>query len=535
MKKSTIISVLAAITFAAAANAQDLNPTVEITNTYEGAVSTVAKPVQTVSVPDSVMRFSYDFDYAVSPSPYKGAYEFTPYIVSLRPLPKPSSENSFYLRAGAGYALSPEADLIWTPLRGENCRLNITGAHDSFIGNYHGISLDSGLLTSDGTSWSGFDGTSRIGADFTYAFGPVTATFDAAYRNSFVKDNLIGRNVNGASAGVKLSSTGRTRVDFDAELGYRFNAFAGEATDHRVDYGGSIGMDWKGVHKVLAKLGGAVTGLALPDGTSYLLGNVSVAPHYVLDLSGWHLDLGVKLSVLFNSKNLNPHPGVVFPDASAEFRILDDVLVFQASATGGDNVYGFSDMFARNHFVSSVVAPVNSIERIRASVGVRGNIADRFQYNLKAGYARESDALTDGILADMVSTTFVTPDYNLFFADLKAAWQSTHVDATAHVVWNYTDMSYGIPPAALKAELLGAWHWGSRLRAGAWGDISSARVAADLTLPGYVDLGIFGEAGITSSLSAWLKLGNLLCQTIQATPLHARRGLVATAGICLNF
>ena len=69
----------------AMAYAQNLNPTVEVTNAYAREASGIEKPSQLRDVPDSVLRFNLDFDYAVNETPYRGAYEFKPYLVQLRP------------------------------------------------------------------------------------------------------------------------------------------------------------------------------------------------------------------------------------------------------------------------------------------------------------------------------------------------------------------------------------------------------------------------------------------------------------------
>ena len=101
MRQHILATALAAAV-SALAYGQNLNPTVEVTNAYEGGPSAIAKPAQQLAVPDSVTRFNLDFDYSVFEKPYQGAYEFTPYYVQLKPTPKPSTTEKFYLRAGAG-------------------------------------------------------------------------------------------------------------------------------------------------------------------------------------------------------------------------------------------------------------------------------------------------------------------------------------------------------------------------------------------------------------------------------------------------
>ena len=60
-------ALAAAVT--ALAYGQNLNPTVEVTNTYEGGASSIVKPLQQMAVPDSVTTFNLDFDYSVFDNP----------------------------------------------------------------------------------------------------------------------------------------------------------------------------------------------------------------------------------------------------------------------------------------------------------------------------------------------------------------------------------------------------------------------------------------------------------------------------------
>ena len=70
MKRYIAISAIA-LAAAVTAGAQNLNPTVEVTNQFEGKVMEVAKPVVDMDVPDSLLRFDLDFDYSVFDTPYK--------------------------------------------------------------------------------------------------------------------------------------------------------------------------------------------------------------------------------------------------------------------------------------------------------------------------------------------------------------------------------------------------------------------------------------------------------------------------------
>ena len=89
-----------AIFFAVAAgtlcHAQNLDPTVEVSRAYEGKLLEVHKPVMPMSQPDSVSQFNLKFDYSVFDNPFKGSYEFNPYMLNMRPEPAAFDGKTFY-------------------------------------------------------------------------------------------------------------------------------------------------------------------------------------------------------------------------------------------------------------------------------------------------------------------------------------------------------------------------------------------------------------------------------------------------------
>lgn len=75
MKKIYCLPIVAAMLVSVGAAAQNLNPTVSVTRTYEGKLMDVHKPMETMAVADSMSRFDLDFDYSVFDNPYRGAYD----------------------------------------------------------------------------------------------------------------------------------------------------------------------------------------------------------------------------------------------------------------------------------------------------------------------------------------------------------------------------------------------------------------------------------------------------------------------------
>ena len=220
MKRIAAIFAVAAV--ALTARAQNLNPTVEVTNIYEGAVTLADKPEAAMTVPDSVTVFNLDFDYSTFERPYMGAYDFTPYLIALKPSPSASSPSKLFVKAGAGFRLRPEAEIVWTPKVRGDFHPGVYASLDSYFGNYNKIVAKEGRLVPDGY-FNGFDASVKAGTNGAWFFPRAIFSYDLHYNGIFTKDPLKMRPVNMAEGTVRLrSADGRPeRFFYDAAFSYR--------------------------------------------------------------------------------------------------------------------------------------------------------------------------------------------------------------------------------------------------------------------------------------------------------------------------
>ena len=145
-KRMTVFAVVSAVAAICSSDAycQTIDPTVEVTRDYVGKLIEVHKPLQTMPVPDSLQRFDLQFDYSIYDSPYKGSLEFSPLRIGIDPVTVPDRGRRLLLRAGAGYALQPVLDVVWSPLLEGRFRMSVYGSHRSYMGRYRDIGLVSG-------------------------------------------------------------------------------------------------------------------------------------------------------------------------------------------------------------------------------------------------------------------------------------------------------------------------------------------------------------------------------------------------------
>ena len=561
MRQHILATALAAAV-TALAYGQNLNPTVEVTNAYEGGAASIVKPAQRMAVPDSVMKFNLDFDYSVFDKPYEGAYEFQPYYVQLRPTPAPSPEEKFFLRLGAGYTLHPELDLVWTPLRQEKFSLNVYATHRSYFGRYHRfgpVAREGWQIRPTGDKMDGYLADTKAGVDGSWCWDGGTASLDVAYRHRIADDASLFQRMGGIEAAGRVRSLPADEPHFlyDAAVNYHF--FGGNhsylsapgAPDNQSAYAeswfnldGTFGPVLEADHRILVDVD---LDLARYRG-DYLgyTGLLSATPKYQVSLERWRFSLGARLASIIYSDDYNlwpdvydHHSGTLFPDVHVDFHLLDDRLILQASATGGDRFNTLSGRFFSNAF-SFENQFGHATERIRAMLGARGLIAGLLRFDFQGGYARWSHTQVESFVQSSFTPSLAESSFNLAFAELDYGWKNEFLTVDGKLAYRWTNIKTDVfAPAAFTGIFRPAYNWGERLLVGVDTEWSTARTArlggVDYRVPGWVDLGLHAEYRFTHHIGFWAKGGNLLNQAVQRTPVHAEAGIYGTVGILLNF
>ena len=532
--RKTVISA-AALLLCAAAFAQNLNPTVEVTNSYAREAGGIEKPSQLLSVPDSLYHFNLDFDYSVKEMPYQGAYEFVPYLVQPHPTSRLTGEGTLYLRGGLGYTFHPEFTAVYNPLHSGRFRVGVFADHHSYIGRYHTIVLDAdNRFTPDGTSWNGKDMRSTIGADALYTWRGGFVTGDLRYQNILATHVSMGDFVNNkVQFKARVGSDSMAAVPY--EVSTRFSWLnVGDNREFHTVTAGFLGTKWKEYN---LRINGGLETLSAFDNSLVML---SAAPRFLITQERLFLEVGAKLEFMFRSdKSFYPTSSFLafFPDVRLRVSLIPDKLVLKASLTGGNKPLVYSDLIDTNPFLPYKQDYMdNTVEQINASVSLGGQIASRFHYGLKGGYILTTHALLPGYRAGEPYFGFVK-DLRQLYGTVSMGWTSASVDVDAAATFRYSKAGDAVAaddtlfrPASFEGKFSAFYNWGGRLKAGATVEASSKRVAPAAVLPGFVDVGLQADFRQSRNLGLWLRIGNLLCQPIQRNAFYAEKGLCFTVG-----
>lgn len=589
MRKIYLVSAAMLMT-AAVSFGQNFNPTVEVTNTYQGNASEVHKPLLGMNVPDSLLRFDLDFDYEVFEKPYQGAYSFKPYMLNMRPAKDAWRGRQLYLKAGAGYTLHPQFEFVFSPERKGPFQMSVYASHKSYFGNYHEIKpeLQDGLyrMKKSGGKFGGYDALTSAGFDGRYNWDRTILSFGIGYYGLAAKDSVMSRSYNAFDFNARVRSNNDSESYFLYDIGLR-GRVANDGLDYKsFSFPDGVTVDKQNENWVL--LDGLV-GPVVNNSRSILvgfeaesasysrfydgnIGRVALIPSYRFKSGRWNLNLGVKLEFMFRNdadtlsfgKMGGGKGQIVYPDAHISFAAGGNVALY-ADATGGSRLNTYSSQISENHHLnpSFLVAPVyelitplvdNTVEKVNARIGVRGSAASSFQFDVNGGVGLYGNALMESGLftagGDLVPALAYS-DYNLIYANALVGLRTGRVKIDSD--FRYRGVSFpdndalnlGFTLPKYSGGVRASYDISSRLYAGinveaaSWRDGKCASVASedilDVRVPGYVDLGVNCGYKFNRKLEFWLESGNLLCQAIQRNPFYAEKGPWVTAGVSLNL
>lgn len=586
MKRYVIAASVCLCATALSASAQNYNPTVVVTNKYKAATESVQKGEIEMAVPDSLRHFNMTFDYSVFDKPYRGAYEFSPYSVEMKPSFGGRKPGLFYMNAGIGYTLHPELDIVYTPVSNGRLSLDIYGNHHSYAGDYRKVGLDErGRLTGlkeDGKrqywkDWN-YDMDNDAGVSFRYDWDRVGLTTDLAYTGRQQRDWLRSRSLDRGTVGLRVFSkdTVGRGVGFETWLkyGFGYDRMAPKYDAERLSVGENSVKAGVDLSVRTGKSGRFILGMnadvaAYMSGLSHRAAVFEFAPRYVLNVKGWSFDLGVRADIPVTSggagyENSATHQ-FAYPSLKVSYDFRRVPLNLWLGVDGGEHMNSYTslvDDFRHYGISSSSLASHatlgNTVERVRASFGLKGRIRSVFGYEAFVSYAERSTSVLERVLLknmEFGGGVMTLPVYDLTFA--PSGLLTAGLDARYSDDWGRVDLGLRynglfvrdealqyIAPAALTGDLSVQFNIIRRIFVGVGCEFSTVRSGRLLTdsgsmlsfrIPGFGEPYFSAEFQYSRMLAFWLRGSRLTGQTIQRTPLYAERGPELTAGLRLSF
>lgn len=506
-----------------------INQSVEVSNDYKTQMSDLTKGEVRMSIPDTLQEFDYHFDYSVFDSPYKGAYEFSPYFVQMTPDKSVYDGKKFWLRGGAGYSLHPVLDFFWTPVRTANAGLTVYNNGNAYIGNY--------IFGPTENNFSGYDASDKLRLQADFIGKGYYARVNGGWGGFFSKSIFASGMFNSVDLDVDVRSRTNSPSFFyyDFDFGYKYISdnlnSLGIISGHDVRLTGCVGPVIKKKFRILVDFMGELEMVQSTysgmDRYNHFIG--SATPHLVFDAGPVHLDAGVVIDYSRTDKDLF----TLSPSVKANVTIVKDVVDFYAGFVGGQKMHTYSSLKDFNHFDFAMVPIVTQL-RYDAYGGFKGAIGRNFDYNLKVGYL-----VADNALLDFCTIQF--GNVSKFYIDLNAAWRSERLEVDGDFSVSPKSSLYsgiGFQTPRYKGDLRAVYNWNKRIYLGVRMKTCSPRKSPDFefkSVPWYLDLGVVAEYKFSPSFGVWAEGGNLLGHRVYDTIGYIMKDPYFTVGISCSL
>jgi len=189
--------------------------------------------------------------------------------------------------------------------------------------------------------------------------------------------------------------------------------------------------------------------------------NIGLSPTYQLKQDDLTVDIGVSIYYL-NDTEANKSKFYIYPNVTASYRIVSDVLIAYGGIQGDLIQNSYYDFAQENLFVSPTLLVVPTDQQYNAFIGLKGKLSNTMSYILRGNYiADRSKALfinndivsgpedymygnSFGVVYDDVSTFGVSGEINVdinrnFKLGMKAEYFAYSIDVEDEA-WNLPDI-----------------------------------------------------------------------------------------------
>jgi len=297
------------------------------------------------------------------------------------------------------------------------------------------------------------------------------------------------------------------------------------------------------------------------QGIDYGNVNVGLAPSYELVRDDLTLNLGVEL-VYLNDIEAKESDVFVYPNVTASYRLVNDLLIAYGAIEGGLIQNTYYDFATENPFVSPTLFVKPTDQQYNVSLGIKGKLSNSISYNIggsymseqsKAMYKGNSVLLNDsedyqygnsfGIVYDDVTTFSVVGALN---ADIngnlklgaKAEYFAYDTD-TESEAWNLPEIKGSL---FMNYQINDHWFAGAELfYVGERKDefVEEGGILPPvyeiITLDGFFDANVHLGYGINDRLSVFAKGNNILNQDYNRWMNYPVQGIQFLIGATYQF
>ena len=289
--------------------------------------------------------------------------------------------------------------------------------------------------------------------------------------------------------------------------------------------------------------------------------NVGLAPSYQLKQDDLTVNFGVKF-VYLNDTEGGKNKFYIYPNFTASYRLVDEILIAYGGIEGGLNQNSYYDLANVNPYLSPTLFIFPTDQQYNASLGLKGRLSNSMSYNILGHYyAERNSALfksnsvlagatedyqygnSYGIVYDDLKTYSIAGELNVdvnrnFKLGIKAEYFGYSTDLQEEA-WNLPDIKGNL---FLDYQIDDHWFAGAGLyyvgeRKDQFYEEGSLVPTSPITmtLDSYFDANVHLGYNITDQLSIYAKGNNLVNKTYQRWLNYPVQGIQFLAGATFKF
>ena len=534
---------------------QKIDPTLEVTREFDGAMLNIHKSALNTDIADSLKDFRIDFNYTIFDKPYKDLYEFTPIASAQIYRPEAEREPVFRLEGGVSFPFTPEAELWFRPNLKKGNLLNMELGYSGFWGDLP--------VAEFSRAENGFVKGEKSDADFTrfraaadyakyWKHDMLLASVNygngsGSYRNSLSHTF----NTAGVSAKIRSLKENARRINYDVDFSWQYTddsrsfdalSLKENLITAKVEAGPNFGR-YNRFTVLLNSENVLYSGIQ-----EYRYGIFEIMPRYRFEKGRFFLRAGIKLSGRYKSKDdTDKYHNPFFINAKVSFELVKKHLWLYGEIDGKNLINNYSYMLGRNFWIEQEADLKAAALPFEVQVGFKGSAASRFTYDIFAKYSTV-DGLPQFVnLNNTNQLSIIYSDCDIFTFGTEMGFISKRFKGSARFTHSlFSDSGetasghYGYAPT--KLDFSAEYNCRERIFIGmslkfrSRADIYDARYGnMELSAPSYTNLSVKIKYVFNHNFALFAQGCNLLDQTIMQCPVYIEKGISAGAGIIVKF
>jgi len=372
---------------------QQISRDVVVIKPYEPTISDAVK-INDLPRNDDTAAVSPSFVYNILPVRLKTDFEPKPIKPAKMSIPLAELYKS-YIKLGLGNYYTPLAEYGYSSLRSKDYMIGAYLMHKS---SHSKIKLDNEDKVPAGYSTNKVEvsgkkiydnadlaGNIRLNSDGIHYYGYNTELFTDTFPEIRGKDIRQRYFLFGTSAGIYSTGHDSSHLNYGIGLQYDFFSDKFKNRENNLNLRGSLsGTIGKQMIGVDASLANYLKSESIDSANNTV---IKASPWFRKRTSEWEANLGfnVYINIMEKSKTY------IFPKASLQFNILEEVIIPYFGIDGNLDVNSYSSVSAENKFITPGLNVANSVNRFIVYAGLKGKLSPATIYRFDVTYSLIDD------------------------------------------------------------------------------------------------------------------------------------------------